>query len=433
MSPPRKSVPRRGRRSAGPFRASFPREVTSGYQKPEPITVRVQAVKASRSRVRIYATAALANYPFREENLRAMRDSVRALLPHEFRKAAVELYTDGREASELIPLACRNATQLRKAVDKKKIVLFTNRSGRPLVTRLSAPETPGRGLSGRHIALWQSHGRYFDQTENRWKWQRSALWQTCEDLYTQSYVLAVPGSDARKRRGMRAAAARTRRAEIRSAGRQRRRRAVCGGGGVGERRRGLRAPPAGLSYGRKSLPRRHDAPCADRDRRGHGPCRVAGRHSRTGRICGLCELRIDARKRRRRALYGPPPRRRDFVCRQSDDGRRDVDLPRAFSLRRRTAGGRDPFEPFAGGRAHRLGRRGEDRRRLRQRGPHVLRLAAPARRGACRGDQRLSRVSARGRATGFSGRDFRKRSIRRKTTPTTTRTTTCRAPIGSMP
>ena len=165
------------------------REVTSGYQKPEPITVRVQAVKASRSRVRIYATAALANYPFREENLRAMRDSVRALLPHEFRKATVELYTDGREAFELIPLACRNATQLRKAVDKKKIVLFTNRSGRPLVTRLSAPETPGRGLSGRHIALWQSHGRYFDQTENRWKWQRSALWQTCEDLYTQSYVL----------------------------------------------------------------------------------------------------------------------------------------------------------------------------------------------------------------------------------------------------
>ena len=57
------------------------------------------------------------------------------------------------------------------------------------MTRLSAPETPARGTFGRHIALWQSHGRYFDQTENRWKWQRSALWQTCEDLYTQSYVL----------------------------------------------------------------------------------------------------------------------------------------------------------------------------------------------------------------------------------------------------
>ena len=152
------------------------REVSGGYQKPEPITVRVQAVKASRGRVRIYATAGLANYPFREDNLRAMRDSVRALLPHEFRKASIELYTDNREVSELIPLACRNAAQVRKLVDKKRIVLFTNRSGRPLVTRLSAPETPARELSGRHIALWQSHGRYFDQTENRWKWQPSALW-----------------------------------------------------------------------------------------------------------------------------------------------------------------------------------------------------------------------------------------------------------------
>ena len=165
------------------------REVASGYNKPESITVRVQAVKASRSRVRIYATVGLSYYPFREDNLRAMRDSVRAVLPHEFRKASIELYTDNREAAELIPLACRNASQLRKLVGKKKIVLFTNRSPRPLVGRLSAAATPSQGLSGRHIALWQSHGRYFDQPENRWKWQRSMLWQTCEDLYTQSYVL----------------------------------------------------------------------------------------------------------------------------------------------------------------------------------------------------------------------------------------------------
>ena len=45
-----------------------------------------------------HATAALTNHRFAGKT-RAMRDSVRALLPHEFRKAAVELYTDGREAS----------------------------------------------------------------------------------------------------------------------------------------------------------------------------------------------------------------------------------------------------------------------------------------------------------------------------------------------
>ena len=165
------------------------REVTGGYQRAEPVAVRVQAVKASRSRVQVYTSVGLSWYPFREGSVEALRDSVRALLPQEFRKARIELYTDNREIAELVPLACRNAAQVRKLAEKKKLVLFTNRSARPLVERLSAAETPSRGLSGRHIALWQSHGRYFDQPENRWKWQRSMLWQTCEDLYTQSYVL----------------------------------------------------------------------------------------------------------------------------------------------------------------------------------------------------------------------------------------------------
>ena len=46
-----------------------------------------------------------------------------------------------------------------------------------------------QGLSGRHIALWQSHGRYWEAETDRWEWQRSANHTTIEDIYTQSYVL----------------------------------------------------------------------------------------------------------------------------------------------------------------------------------------------------------------------------------------------------
>ena len=46
-----------------------------------------------------------------------------------------------------------------------------------------------KGLRGRHIALWQSHGRYFDLAELQWKWQRPCLFQTTEDLFTQSFVV----------------------------------------------------------------------------------------------------------------------------------------------------------------------------------------------------------------------------------------------------
>ncbi len=146
-------------------------------------TVKVKAIKSSRKVVRIYASVGLSYYPFRAANTQALRDSVRMLLPRNLRKARVELYSDNREVGELIPMAYRNSAVV------KQMIPFVNRSERPLVTRLSAPVTPSQGLSGRHIALWQSHGRYFDQTRNRWKWQRSQLWQTCEDLYTQSYVL----------------------------------------------------------------------------------------------------------------------------------------------------------------------------------------------------------------------------------------------------
>lgn len=158
------------------------REVAGGY-------VKVQGVDASRNRVRIYASIGLSYYPFREQNVRALYDSVRALLPQEYRKARIELYTDRCEIGELIPMACRNRTAMAKLKKKKKLIPFVNPSERPLVTPLGRPVVPERGLAGRHIALWQSHGRYFDQSENRWRWQRSQLWMTCEDLFTQSFVL----------------------------------------------------------------------------------------------------------------------------------------------------------------------------------------------------------------------------------------------------
>ena len=128
------------------------REVSGGY-------VRIEGVDASRKRVRIYTSVGLSYYPFREENLRAMRDSVRLLMPPEFRKADIELYSDKREVGELIPMACRTGAEYRKLLRKKKIVPFTNRSERPLVTRSSAPVVPSQGLAGRHIALWQTSPR----------------------------------------------------------------------------------------------------------------------------------------------------------------------------------------------------------------------------------------------------------------------------------
>lgn len=145
--------------------------------------VRLQRCDVTGRTIRFHATAGLANYPFREESVQAIYDSVREQLPAGLRKYRIEIYTDKHRIEELIPMACRTK------FDRRKVVPFTNHSNRPLVRRLWSSNRPTAGLQERHIALWQSHGRYFDQMENRWRWQRTAGWQTREDLFTQSFVL----------------------------------------------------------------------------------------------------------------------------------------------------------------------------------------------------------------------------------------------------
>ena len=59
----------------------------------------------------------------------------------------------------------------------------------PWVTDASRPYNITHGLYDRHISLWASHGRYYDNDKNVWKWQRPNLFGTTEDLFTQTIVV----------------------------------------------------------------------------------------------------------------------------------------------------------------------------------------------------------------------------------------------------
>ena len=145
------------------------------------VPANVTSVTVKGGKVRVVTSAGLSYYPVREDNLKAMCDSIRPLLPRKLRGKQIEIYSDGRSMAEYIPLGYRKST--------KKIIHFTNDSEGGQLVRPERPFKITEGLNDRHIALWQSHGRYFDVKANEWRWQRSLLWQTVEDLYTQSYVL----------------------------------------------------------------------------------------------------------------------------------------------------------------------------------------------------------------------------------------------------
>lgn len=144
--------------------------------------ITIDSVAADKKTLELYAGDNCAYIPFREDNVRRIYDGIRELLPAGFKRKEIVLFSDGKRIEELIP------APLRSKADRSR-KRFVTKSPEPLVTRADRPYRPTAGLDGRHIALWQSHGYYFEPKLNRWEWQRARIFEIVEDLYTQSYVL----------------------------------------------------------------------------------------------------------------------------------------------------------------------------------------------------------------------------------------------------
>lgn len=98
-------------------------------------------------------------------------------------ESEIILTAGGYELSELIPNFYRGDSIPVDPVRKPEAVSIPQ-----IVRPANGTSYPG-GLSGRHIAIWPSHGWYYEHKLNRWEWQRARLFQTVEDLYPFSYVI----------------------------------------------------------------------------------------------------------------------------------------------------------------------------------------------------------------------------------------------------
>lgn len=94
-------------------------------------------------------------------------------------------------------ILCAQAQSMQTA-DPEEEQLYINNTGlwdnidyhgEPWVRNMSAPHTATKGLQGRHLSVWASHGRFYDQEKGCWRWQRPNLYCTTEDLFTQTIVV----------------------------------------------------------------------------------------------------------------------------------------------------------------------------------------------------------------------------------------------------
>ena len=142
--------------------------------------VSVDSIKADSGRTLVYASTNFSYVSFNRAKCDAIISRVKAVLPANNADNEVHVITGGVDIRDLIP------RYLRPKADKPAV--FTQDKTVPLVRNLSRPYTPTRGLEGRHIAMWQSHGLYFEPGRQRWQWQRGRMFQTVEDKYTQRRV-----------------------------------------------------------------------------------------------------------------------------------------------------------------------------------------------------------------------------------------------------
>lgn len=113
--------------------------------------------------------------PMSDSYLAEVEAAVREKLPAEYAGYKLKLTIGGRDVADYLPEAEFNYKKTKKR--------------QPFVYAVDDTRHPKKGLDGKIIAMWQSHGWYFEQKENRWEWQRARIFQTVEDLYTQSYVM----------------------------------------------------------------------------------------------------------------------------------------------------------------------------------------------------------------------------------------------------
>lgn len=131
----------------------------TGFNKVWAPTVKVKGLRVDVNKVTIHTNSTLSWYSWTPASVSDLKKRAsKWVLGHE--KGDVTIYTDKYTLEELITRCGAGNTE----------------------------ETGYKNLKDKQIALWPSHGMYYNTERDQWLWQRATLWTTVEDLFSQEYV-----------------------------------------------------------------------------------------------------------------------------------------------------------------------------------------------------------------------------------------------------
>lgn len=145
---------------------------------------RLTRLNAEGGIYRVYVSENFKSVPFRPALADSLERLVGTIIAASYPDYRVEIYADKENIRDLIP----NFYRLPAQHDPSRMAVSSS-APQPFVTNLSQPYSAENGLKDRNIALWQSHGWYYDQSRDRWSWQRARMFTTVEDKFTLSFVI----------------------------------------------------------------------------------------------------------------------------------------------------------------------------------------------------------------------------------------------------
>lgn len=187
--------------------------------------VRIDSVglDLNRNLFRVTFDTRFSEYPIRPSTIILADSVIRKHMPEELRSVQIEMFSMGYRLEELIPVYYARGTEfegkfniieqdpnrrnLQGSVSQSpsfETSVMQDESVRTHLTRvpesdpsqdfewirnLDRPWNAPKGLDSRQIAMWHSHGWYFNNQLKRWEWQRPRLFGTVEDMLPMSFVL----------------------------------------------------------------------------------------------------------------------------------------------------------------------------------------------------------------------------------------------------
>lgn len=164
------------------------REYFETYTNPDFPNLKKITVESIQTDAQLKHTTIVLSNNFVAQPLTPLRvgtiyEQVKQLLPAPFNKYDLTIMAAGTPIEQLIP------SHMMDRPYEDRIYKRELYEGNPWVTPTSLPYEIKNGLQGRHLCVWQSHGKYYNHNKQKWIWQRPNLFCTNEDLFTQTIVV----------------------------------------------------------------------------------------------------------------------------------------------------------------------------------------------------------------------------------------------------